>query len=142
MLITMLVVIPFIGIIIILSQTSYELNGKNTLMKSSALFITVIELIICLIVWVLFDNSNKYFQFIQEKYTVGYYDIYLGVDGLSIYFLLLTALIMPISLISNWKSIENKSTYFLIILLLLEGLLLVIFSVLDILMFYIFLKVY
>jgi NADH-ubiquinone oxidoreductase chain 4 len=134
----MLVVIPFLGIIIILSQISYQLKDNDTLMKSSALFITIIELIICLIVWILFDNSNKYFQFIQEKYTIGHYDIYLGVDGLSIYFLLLTALIMPISLISNWKSIENKNIYFLIIILLLEGLLLIIFSVLDILMFYIF----
>ena len=131
----MLVVIPFLGIIIILSQISYQLKDNDTLMKSSALFITIIELIISLIVWILFDNSNKYFQFIQEKYTIGHYDIYLGVDGLSIYFLLLTALIMPISLISNWKSIENKNIYFLIIILLLEGLLLIIFSVLDILMF-------
>jgi len=49
----------------------------------------------------LFDNSSKHFQFVQEHYVIGYYDFYLGIDGLSIYFILLTTLIMPISIISN-----------------------------------------
>jgi NADH-ubiquinone oxidoreductase chain 4 len=91
-----------------------------------------------LIIWVLFDNSSKHFQFVQEHYTIGQYDIYLGLDGLSIYFVLLTTIIMPISLLSNWKSITDKTIYFLIIILLLEAFLLLVFLVLDILMFYIF----
>jgi len=49
----------------------------------------------------LFDNSSKYFQFVQEKYKIGQYDVYLGIDGISIYFILLTTLIIPISIISN-----------------------------------------
>ena len=77
-------------------------------------------------------------QFILEKYTIGYYDFYLGVDGISIYFVILTTLIIPISIISNWKSLKEKEIYFLIIMLLLEALLLIIFLVLDLLMFYIF----
>ena len=69
---------------------------------------------------------------------MGQYDIYLGLDSLSIYFVLLTTIIMPISLLSNWKSITEKTIYFLIIILLLETFLLLVFLVLDILMFYIF----
>ncbi|GAB4045211.1 hypothetical protein GCM10028774_66570 [Spirosoma jeollabukense] len=49
----------------------------------------------------LFNNSSKHFQFVQEHYKIGYYDFYLGIDGLSIYFILLTTLIMPIAIISN-----------------------------------------
>jgi NADH-ubiquinone oxidoreductase chain 4 len=137
-LISSLIILPFLGIIIILSIISYDLNDDNRLIKFTTLSITIIELILSLVLWILFDNSSKYFQFVQEKYIVGHYDFYMGVDGLSIYFILLTTLIIPISVISNWKSIEKKIIYFLIIMLLLEGLLLMIFLVLDILMFYIF----
>jgi NADH-ubiquinone oxidoreductase chain 4 len=135
-----LVLFPLYGIFLIISRLSFN-KDKNIDFKSLkiiSLTITIIDLIISLIVWVLFDNSSKNFQFVQEHYTIGSYDVYLGVDGLSIYFILLTTFIMPIAIISNWKSIDNKVHYFLIIMLLLETLLLMIFLVMDILMFYIF----
>jgi NADH-ubiquinone oxidoreductase chain 4 len=133
-----LILVPLIGILLILSLLSYDLSENSKLIKSTALSISIVDLIISIFVWILFDNSNKHFQFIQEQYSIGYYDFYLGVDGLSIYFILLTTFIMPLSIISNWKSINNKVIFFLIIMLLLESLLLMIFLVLDILMFYIF----
>jgi NADH-ubiquinone oxidoreductase chain 4 len=64
------------------------------------------------------------------------------VDGLSIYFVLLTTIIIPISLLSNWSSISENIRSYVIIILLLETLLLGVFLVLDILLFYFFLKVY
>lgn len=87
----------------------------------------------------MFDFSSKQFQFIEEQYQINYFDIYLGVDGLSIYFVILTTIIMPIALLSNWDSIQTKNVLsFVIIILLLETLLLAVFLVLDILLFYIF----
>jgi len=62
----------------------------------------------------------------------------LGVDGLSIYFVLLTTIIMPIALLSNWSSIKENIKSFAIIILLLESLLLAVFLVLDIFLFYVF----
>lgn len=123
-----------------LEQNYLESKAQETyaFAKSIALFTSLINLIISLIVWVLFNSSSKYFQFIQEHYNVGYYDFYLGIDGLSIYFVLLTTIIIPLSILSNWKSIEKKGIYFLSIMLLLESLLLLIYMVLDLLMFYIF----
>ena len=91
-----------------------------------------------LIMFLLYDNSNKNYQFIQEHFDISYYEFYLGVDGLSIYFVLLTSLIMPLAILSNWKSINNNVTTFLIIMLLLETSLLIVFSILDLLMFYMF----
>jgi len=129
---------PLLGIFIIFSYYSYDLKENTKTLKIIGLTITIIDLLISLIIWLLFDNSSKHFQFVQEHYVIGYYDFYLGIDGLSIYFILLTTLIMPISIISNWKSIDHRVKYFLIIILLLETLLLMIFLVLDILMFYIF----
>jgi NADH-ubiquinone oxidoreductase chain 4 len=122
----------------LIEAAEQEYRKGINLIKLIALTTSLINLIVSLIVWVLFNNSSKYFQFIQENYNIGYYDFYLGIDGLSIYFVLLTTIIIPISIISNWKSIDDKVVYFLSIMLLLEALLLLIYTVLDLLMFYIF----
>lgn len=92
---------PLFGtsIIFIFFTNKTEINVKA--LKITTLFVTVLDLFLSLIVWFLFDNSSKHFQFVQEHYTVGHYDLYLGLDGLSIYFVLLTTLIAPISIISN-----------------------------------------
>jgi NADH-ubiquinone oxidoreductase chain 4 len=66
------------------------------------------------------------------------YNIYLGIDGISIYFILLTTIIMPIALLSNWTSISENIKWYLILILMLEALLLAVFLVLDIFLFYIF----
>ena len=139
MLLSTLISLPLLGTLIILifsKDDNYKSNAKA--LKAFALIITIVDLFISLIIWFLFDNNSKHFQFVQEHYAVGHYDFYLGLDGLSIYFVLLTTLIAPISIISNWKSINSKTAYFLVIILLLESALLLIYTVLDILMFYIF----
>ena len=69
--------------------------------KKIAFITTILNLIVSLIIYMLFDFSNNQFQFIQENLDLSFYDIYLGVDGVSIYFVLLTTLIMPIALVSN-----------------------------------------
>ena len=139
MLLLLLLLVPLIGISFIIVESNYGLLNSNLKIKSIALSTSIINLIISLIIFIIFDFSSKQFQFIEEQYQINYFDIYLGVDGLSMYFILLTTIIMPISLLSNWKSIESKNVLsFLIIILLLETLLLAVFLVLDILLFYIF----
>jgi NADH-ubiquinone oxidoreductase chain 4 len=137
-----LLIIPLIGIIIIFYQASYGLTLiSEKRIKIIGLGTTIINLIVSLVIFILFDFSGKQYQFIQveEQYKIHYFDIYLGLDGISIYFVLLTTIIMPIALISNWNSIQIKNILsFVIIILLLETLLLAVFLVLDILLFYIF----
>lgn len=137
-----LLLIPLIGILIILFKTSYGLNFMGTKqIKQIGLTTSILNLIVSLLIFILFDFSGKEFQFIQieEHYKLSYYDLYLGVDGISIYFILLTTIIIPISLISNWNTIQgNTIISFVTIILLLETLLLAVFLVLDILLFYIF----
>jgi NADH-ubiquinone oxidoreductase chain 4 len=85
------------------------LNGENkessffdvSYYKKIAFITTILNVIVSLIIYMLFDFSNNQFQFIQENLDLSFYDIYLGVDGLSIYFVLLTTIIMPIALVSN-----------------------------------------
>jgi len=76
-------------------------NKKVNYYKRIAFITSILNLIVSLIIYILFDFSNNQFQFIQEHYDLSFYDIYLGVDGISIYFVLLTTIIMPIALMSN-----------------------------------------
>lgn len=101
MLLSSLIFTPIIGIFIISSMLTYSVENKSNLLKSVALSVTIINLVISLMIFILFDFSSKQFQFVQEQYEVGNYDIYLGIDGISIYFVLLTTIIMPISIVSN-----------------------------------------
>ena len=134
-----LLLIPIIGISLICTTISYNLTNKSIkYIKRIALATCIINLTISLIIYTMFDFSDNNFQFVQEYYQLNYFDFYLGIDGLSMYFVLLTTIIMLISLLSNWNSITTNIRSFLIIILLLETLLLAVFLVLDILLFYIF----
>jgi NADH-ubiquinone oxidoreductase chain 4 len=139
MLLSLLLLIPLLGVIILYSNNYYN-NSKENIKSANiiALIITILDLIISLIILLQYDYSNNQFQFIESNYFLNYFNIYLGIDGLSIYFVLLTNIIMPIVLLSNWNSIKNKKFSYLIIILLLQSLLLGVFIVLDYLLFYIF----
>ena len=131
-----LLIIPFITTILISSLDDKKTSLKN--FKVIGLTSSIINLLISFIIFILFDYSTNQFQFVQEYLDMNYFDLFLGVDGLSIYFILLTTIIIPLSLLSNWKSITEDVVNYLIILLLLEILLLIVFLVLDVLQFYIF----
>ena len=139
MLLLLLLLIPIIGIFIISTSMSYELSAFNVRrIKTTALTTSIVNLFVSLIIFILFDFSTNQFQFVQEYHQISSYDLYLGIDGLSIYFVLLTTIIVPIALLSNWTSITENVRSYVIIILLLETLLLAVFLVLDILLFYIF----
>jgi NADH-ubiquinone oxidoreductase chain 4 len=139
MLLSSLLLIPILGIFLIASTISYESNEiEIRYSKMIALTTSVVNLIISLIIYILFDFSANQFQYVQENYNIQLFDLYLGIDGISIYFILLTTIIMPIALLSNWNSITQNIKSYLILILLLETLLLAVFLVLDILLFYIF----
>ena len=139
MLLSCLLLIPIIGIFLISSHVSYQSEkSKIVYYKYITLLTSILNLIISLIIYILFDFSNNQFQFVQEDYDLSLFNIYLGVDGISIYFVLLTTIIMPIAILSNWNSITDNVKSYLIIMLLLETLLLGVFLVSDILLFYIF----
>nr|YP_010119168.1 NADH dehydrogenase subunit 4 [Erysiphe necator]QQY98162.1 NADH dehydrogenase subunit 4 [Erysiphe necator] len=130
----MLLLTPLLGIFFITISRYYALK----LEKLIALITTIINSIFSLVIFILFDFSINEFLFVQEYHNLSSYDLYLGIDGISIYFVLLTTIISPIALLSNWYSIDENVLSFVIIILILESLLLAVFLVLDFLMFYIF----
>jgi NADH-ubiquinone oxidoreductase chain 4 len=143
MLLLSLLFIPLIGIFIIITNLHnlfVNFNSRAYLrsIKLIALSASVVNFIVSLIIFIFFDFSYNQFQFVQEPYDIMGYNIYLGIDGISIYFILLTTIIMPIALLSNWSSISENVKWYLILILMLETLLLAVFLVLDIFLFYIF----
>ena len=142
MLLILLLLIPISGIFLISTTINHDNSNSSVLVtkriKLTALSTSIINLFVSLIVFVLFNFSSNQYQFVQEYHSISSFDFYLGVDGISIYFVLLTTIIMPIAILSNWTSISENVKSYVIIMLLLETLLLGVFLVLDILLFYIF----
>jgi NADH:ubiquinone oxidoreductase subunit 4 (subunit M) len=97
----LLLLVPIIGIFIIATIPYENVSMNIRYSKIIALTTSVINLFISLIVFILFNFSSNQFQFVQEYHKISNFDFYLGVDGISIYFVLLTTIIMPISLLSN-----------------------------------------
>jgi NADH:ubiquinone oxidoreductase subunit 4 (subunit M) len=91
-----------VGIILIITGTPYEIRMlEMRRIKLVALGTSISNLIVSLIVFIAYDLSSNQFQFVQENHDVNIFDFYLGLDGLSLYFVLLTTIIIPIALLSN-----------------------------------------
>lgn len=84
-----------------LPEHSSSQENENVFIKKIALTTSLVNLAISLIVYALFDFSSSQYQFVQEHYDLSFFDLYLGIDGISMYFVLLTTIIMPIALLSN-----------------------------------------
>lgn len=102
MLLLLLLLIPLTGIFIVSTDISYNIFNLSTKnIKFTALTTSILNLFISLIIFTFFDFSSNQFQYVQEYHQISSFDFYLGIDGLSIYFVLLTTIITPIALLSN-----------------------------------------
>lgn len=126
-----LISIPLIGVLHLLYKKDKGLSNLQI-----GLIYTIINLYVSLTVWLKFNSSEIGYQQIEMIQVLRYtYEFNLGIDGVSIYFVLLTTLTMPIMVMST--TTKASKTY-IIIVLLLESLLLTSFLVLDLILFYIF----
>jgi len=135
--ISALLLIPILGVLLILPFNEITEESKNT-MKKLALGISLINLIVSIIVWFKFDSTLSGYQFVYEFNQFQFCHLHVGIDGISLYFVLLTTFITPICILSNWDDITIKLKYFLISFLVLETLQIAVFVVLDLFLFYIF----
>lgn len=132
-----LLIIPIIGIITIFLKETNNFKENNNI-KIIALITSIINFIYSIILWSQYDYDYKGYQYVYEFKALNFYQFNLGLDGISIYFILLTCLLIPIIILSNWYSITYSQKGYFVIILLLETLLIGAFLVLDIIMFYIF----
>lgn len=113
------------------------LSKNESKMKIIALNTSLINLVLSLILWIQFDENSHEFQFVQEWSSIGFCHFHVGVDGISLFFIILTTFITTISILASWSSIKKNLKYFLIAFLIMESLLIGVFIVLDLLLFYI-----
>ena len=133
-----IIFIPLIGALFILPIIGEQkIVIKNS--KYVALFSSIANFFLSLFLWYSFDSSIAEFQFTEEKTWIkGFINYKIGIDGVSILFVLLTTFIAPICIFSGINSIKFKIKEFFIAILVLETLMLGVFCSLDLVIFYLF----
>tara|TARA_Y100001970_G_scaffold42472_1_gene52943 strand:+ start:996 stop:2486 length:1491 start_codon:yes stop_codon:yes gene_type:complete len=132
-----LILLPIIGSFFIIFIKSS--NKDNQSIKLIALFTSFSNFLLSLYLWYQFDNSIYEFQFIEnKKWLIGLINYKVGVDGISILFILLTTFIIPLCVISVNHTIKHRNKEFLIAILLMESLMIGVFCSLDLVIFYLF----
>ena len=133
-----IIFIPLIGaIFVLLSRGNLKNTEKNA--KYVAIFSTLVNFLLTIFLWYSFDPTTPNFQFIEKRdWLNGFINFQLGIDGISILFILLTTFIAPICVFSGIGSIKFKIKEFLIAILLMETLMLGVFCSLDLVIFYLF----
>ena len=134
-----IIILPLFGALIsMLIKGSEKDVSKNV--RDLALWISIVELGLVVLLCYQFDLSNSDFQNIEKKILLSKFGIsyFLGVDSLSLVFILLTSLLFPICIYYTKFSIRFRSKEFMVCFLALEALVMGVFSCLDIVLFYIF----
>ena len=132
-----LILLPTIGALFIFFVRSS--NSQYQSSKYVALFITLANFFLSLYLWIDFDKSIVDFQFVEEREWIsGFVNYKVGVDGISILFILLTTFITPICVITVNATIKNRLKDFLIAILILETFMIGVFCSLDLVVFYLF----
>ncbi|HYD29147.1 NADH-quinone oxidoreductase subunit M [Brevundimonas sp.] len=103
-----------------------------------ALVTTLATLAVSAVLVAGFDASSAAYQFVERYVWFAGAEYHLGVDGISILFVLLTAFLMPICIIASWKTITDRVVDYMIAFLVLETLVIGVFTALDLFLFYIF----
>ncbi|MBJ7410484.1 MAG: NADH-quinone oxidoreductase subunit M [Phenylobacterium sp.] len=131
---------PLAGVVAILALKLFggsEAKSAET-SKWVALIVTLATLALSVLLVARFDPANPGFQFLEETPWFMGLNYRMGVDGISILFVLLTAFLMPLCIMASWRSIETRVHEYLIAFLVLETLVIGVFCALDLVLFYIF----
>ncbi len=137
---TTLIALPLLGALLILLFTRGDDERAGSEARYIALFTTLITFAASLWLWLGFDATSADFQFVEKHdwFTGMGIQYYLGIDGISLFMVLLTTFLMPICILCSWESVERRVRGFMVNFLLLEAFVIGVFCALDTIMFYIF----
>ena len=154
-LISLILFLPLGGVLLLLFVPYWKVES----IRKIALNTSLITFLLSLLLWIEFDNSTAHFQFVENltpsflntesfqkgdsflqsgEFSFSTLNVILGIDGLSLFFVLLTTFLIPICILVSWTSIFLYVKEYCIAFLVLESLLITVFSVLDLFLFYIF----
>ena len=134
---SLLICLPTIGALFILFTSSN--SKKYNSYKYISIFISIVNFILSVYLWYQFDKSNPTFQFVENRdWIYGFINYKVGVDGISILFIILTTFITPLCILSVNSTIKNRLKDFLVAILIMESLMIGVFCSLDLVIFYLF----
>ena len=132
-----LILLPILGALFIFFSKSR--SSSNLTIKYLALFISFANFILSLYLWHLFNPTTSDFQFLEDRTWIkGFVNYKVGIDGISILFIILTTFITPLCVISVNSTIKDRLKDFLIAILAMESLMIGVFCSLDLVVFYLF----
>jgi len=131
--------LPLVGaaFIFLFANGEKEVADRNA--KSVALLTTVLTLLVTLVIWANFDTSTAEFQFVEKHdWLADGIAYHMGVDGISLLFVVLSAFLLPICVLASWDAITERVREYMIAFLVLETMMIGVFSALDFVLFYLF----
>ncbi len=139
MLLSMTVALPLTGALLLLLIPNRDGRNDGTV-RWLALALSLAAFGVTLGLWAGFDPASPEFQFVERRAWIPAFgiDYYVGIDGISLMLVLLTAFLTPIALLSSWESVEVKVKEFSVFMLLLEAAMIGVFISLDLFLFYVF----
>ena len=130
--------LPLLGaLFILLVRGDEETVAANS--RAVALWTTVVTLLLTLFMLSRFDGTSADFQFVERvQWLAPGIDYAMGVDGISVLFVVLTAALMPICILASWTSVQKRVREYMLAFLVLETLMIGVFCAMDIILFYLF----
>ncbi|KAJ4802852.1 NADH-ubiquinone oxidoreductase chain 4 [Rhynchospora pubera] len=131
-----LILCPVLGSIILLFIPNYSIR----LIRLIGLCVSLLTFLYSLVLWIKFDPSTAKFQFVESVRWLPYENIhlYMGLDGLSLFFVILTTFLIPICILVGWSGMRSNGKEYIIAFLICEFLMIAVFCMLDLLLFYVF----
>ncbi|MBW9265838.1 MAG: NADH-quinone oxidoreductase subunit M [Candidatus Thiodiazotropha sp. (ex. Lucinisca nassula)] len=128
--------LPIIGGFMVLASGDREANAT----KWTALIIAILTFIVSLPLWFAFDSSTSAMQFVERVPWIPSFDVeyYMGIDGISMPLIILTTFITPLVVIAGWEVIKYRPSQYMAAFLIMEGVMVGVFSALDAMLFYVF----
>ena len=140
-LLSLVTFLPLVGAgFILTTRGETEIVARNA--RNIALSTSLIVLALSIVLWVEFDPSTPAFQFVERArwvsiggFTINYH---MGIDGISLFFVLLSTLLTVLCVVSSWNSVHVQVKEYMIAFLVLETMMVGIFCALDFVLFYVF----
>ncbi len=135
---TVVTFLPLVGVLLLLLTRDDSPSGRRNVLTIS-LLTTLVTFVVSLFIWIGFDNANPGFQMVEKHAWLNTGISYaVGVDGISMLFVILTTFLMPFCVLASWFAVEKRIKEYMIAFLILEVLMLGVFVSLDIVLFYVF----
>jgi NADH-quinone oxidoreductase subunit M len=136
---TTIVFLPLAGALLLLLVENRD-GRRDAVIRWTALGASLLVFAATLLLWIRFDPSRADFQFVERHDWIPSFGVqyFVGVDGISLFLLVLTGFLTPLALLSSWESIHEKTKEFAAFMLVLESAMLGVFVSLDLFLFYMF----